>query len=180
MKFFLILIISFYMGCASLAEKAADSGGLTRIEMEQAAFKIAGKIAEHFKANPNKNGIFVALLATKNETSEQFPVELFDDALVRQLILNKIYTLRTDKRQDQLKEIAFDQKMGISGLDLGKLKSPNYFLKARIDENAFRSDGDKIVEQILTVEFIEVESLAVKVSEKEVFTKKAKTPGVGW
>ncbi|HNH09700.1 MAG TPA: penicillin-binding protein activator LpoB, partial [Leptospiraceae bacterium] len=120
-------------------------------------------------------------LATRNDTSEQIPTEIFDSALVKTLMKNKIYTLKVDARQDQLKQIKWDQQMGIGQFNLGNLKSPNYFVKSRIDENMFRSDGQKVVEQSMNVEFIHLESLAVMVSEKETFSKKAKdNQGLGW
>jgi hypothetical protein len=184
----LTLSLIFLATCSSGTQRidsdkdiTSDSGGLTRMELEKAAVRIAQKISVYFKKNPAPKGVFVALLATKNETSEQIPVEIFDDALVKELLRNKIVTLRTDKRQDQLKEVKIDQLLGTDNIDVGKLKSPNYFVKARIDENAFRSDGDKIVEQIMSVEFIEVASLGVMVSEKEVYRKKpVDNKGLGW
>jgi hypothetical protein len=182
----LFLILSFTYNCSSGAQRldvdsslVADTGGLTRAEMEEAAKTITEKIAVYFKKNPSQEGVFVALSPAKNETSEQLPTDIFDNSLIQEMLKKKIYTLRTEKRQDQLKEIKISQQMGAE-FNLGDLKSPNFFLRSRIDENAFRSEGNKIVEQILTVEFIQVSSLAVIVSEKQVFRKKAKSGGVGW
>lgn len=182
-----ILIIFFIISCSSGArrmdsdtELVSDSGGLTRKEMEEAAYVIAQKINVYFKKNPSPSGVFVALLPTRNDTSEQLPTDVFDNALIRQLTQNKIYTLRTEKREDQLKEIKLSQQLG-TDFDLGNLKSPNFFIRSRIDENAFRSDGKKIVEQILNVEFIQISNLAVAVSESQTFRKKARdSGGVGW
>ena len=175
------------MSCASGAarldsdsEMVSDSGGLTRKEMEEAATVIAMKINVYFKKNPSQGGVFVALLPTKNETSEQLPTDVFDNALIRQLSQNKIYTLRTEKREDQLKEIKLSQQLG-TDFDIGNLKSPNYFIRSRIDENAFSSGGKKIVEQILNVEFIQISSLTVAVTESQTFRKKARDKGgVSW
>ncbi|MCB1143368.1 MAG: penicillin-binding protein activator LpoB [Leptospiraceae bacterium] len=183
----MLILLSMLATCSSGAKRldsdsdmVSDTGGLTRTEMEEAARIITQKIAVYFKKNPSSEGIFVALTPTKNETSEQLPTDVFDNALVQEMIKNKIYTLRTEKRQDQLKEIKISQQMG-SDFDLGDLKSPNYFIRSRIDENMFRSDGKKIVEQILNVEFIQISSLAVAVSEKQTFRKKARdNSGVGW
>ncbi len=172
-----LLILSFsYCGPVK-----SDSGALTTSELESAGTKIGDKIAKHFKENPVEGGVFVALLATRNDTSEQIPTEIFDSALVKTLMKNKIYTIKVDARQDQLKQIKWDQQMGIGQFNLGNLKSPNYFVKSKIDENMFRSDGKKVVEQSLNVEFIHLESLVVMVSEKETFSKKAKdNQGLGW
>jgi hypothetical protein len=190
LKLFWIFLFFFtIVGCSSrtqyltnsaVSDKLADSGGLTRVEMETAAEKIAQKIAAHFKANPSPDGVFVAILRTKNETSEQIPTEIFENALVKALLLNKIFTLRTDKRENQLKEIKINQMLGVD-MDLGKLKSPNFFVRSTIDENMYKSGGDKIVEQTLNVELVEITSLIVTVSEKETYSKKARSnSGVDW
>lgn len=187
MNILTFLTIFFLISCASGAtrldsdsEMVSDSGGLTRKEMEEAAYVIAQKINVYFKKNPSQGGVFVALLATKNETSEQIPTDVFDNALIRQLTQNKIYTLRTEKREDQLKEIKLSQQLG-TDFDIGNLKAPNFFIRSRIDENAFSSGGKKIVEQTLNVEFIQVSSLAVVVTESQTFRKKARDRGgVTW
>lgn len=185
----MLVVLIFFLGCNSgtqyikndmISDRLADSGGLTRVEMEKAAEKIASKIAVHFKVKPSPDGVFLAILRTKNETSEQLATEIFENALVKALLQNKIYTLRTDKREDQLKEIKLGQMLG-TDMDLGKLKSPNFFVRSNIDENIYRSGGDKIVEQTLNVELVEVASLIVTVSEKETYSKKARSnKGVDW
>lgn len=168
-----------YLTESDISSRIADTGGLTRIEMEKAAERIALKIANAFKNRPS-SGVFVAILRTKNDTSEQIPTEIFENALVKNLLANKIFTLRTDKREDQLKEIKMSQMLG-TDLDLTNLKSPNYFVRSQISENVFRSEGDKIIEHTLSVELVEVGSLVVSVSEKETFSKKAKSKkGVDW
>ncbi|MCX7998123.1 MAG: penicillin-binding protein activator LpoB [Leptospiraceae bacterium] len=190
MKNLILLTLSLWFsscgtGASYLTEKEAssrlaDSGGLTRVEMEKAAERIASKIAASFQNRPSTTGVFVAILRTKNDTSEQIPTEIFENALVKNLLLNKIFTIRTDKREDQLKEIKISQMLG-TDLDLTNLKSPNYFVRSNISENVFRSSGDKIIEHTLTVELVEVGSLVVSISEKETFSKKAKSKsGVEW
>jgi hypothetical protein len=186
-KLFVFILLFSIVSCASGAKRldsdtdmVSDSGGLTRKEMEEAAFLIARKINVYFQKKPSSNGVFVALTPTKNETSEQLPTDVFDNELIKQLLKNKIYTLRTEKREDQLKEIKLSQQLG-TDFDLGELKSPNFFIRSRIDENAFRSEGKKIVEQILTVEFIQISNLTVAVSESQTFRKKARdSGGVSW
>jgi hypothetical protein len=169
-----------YLGESEMESKLADTGGLTRVELEKAAEKISQKIISNFKINKPKEGVFVAILRTKNDTSEQIPTEVFENALVKNLMLGKIFTLRTDKREDQLKEIKISQMLG-TDLDLTNLKSPNFFVRSTISENMFRSGGDKIVEHTLNVELVEVSSLIVAVSEKETFSKKAKNnKGLDW
>jgi hypothetical protein len=65
-----ILFFLFIISCSSGArrldsdsELVSDSGGLTRKEMEEAAYVIAQKINVYFKKNPSSSGVFVALLA---------------------------------------------------------------------------------------------------------------------
>ena len=187
MKYIFFSILLLFFSCSSGASRldsdsdmVSDTGGLTRKEMEEAAVIIAQKINVYFKKNPSPSGVFVALLPTRNDTSEQLPTDVFDNALIRQLAQNKIYTLRTEKREDQLKEIKLSQMLG-TDFDIGNLKSPNYFIRSRIDENTFKSDGKKIVEQILNVEFIQISTLAVAVTENQTYRKKAKDRGgVSW
>lgn len=189
MKFFILLLFSLlvsycgtgagYLSDSEVSSKLSDTGGLTRVEMEKAAERIASKISTAFQNRPS-TGVFVAILRTKNDTSEQIPTEIFENALVKNLLLNKIFTIRTDKREDQLKEIKISQMLG-TDLDLTNLKSPNYFVRSTISENVFKSGGDKIIEHTLSVELVEVSSLVVSVSEKETFSKKAKSKsGVDW
>lgn len=162
-----------------MSTRLSDSGGLNRMELERAAAEIAAKIVVNFKKNPEPGGVFLVITATKNDTSEQIPTDVFENALVRNVKAGGIYTLRTDKREDQLKQISINQKLGGDmSLDL---KSPNYFVRTKIDENMFTNKGDKIVEQVLNVELVKVSSLEVAFTDKVVFTKKAvSNKGMGW
>lgn len=187
-KILLVLLLLFGLVSCSTGARllnpdshlVSDSGGLTRYEMEAASKKIAYKISEHFKANPDPKGVFLVMIPVKNETTEQIPTEIFENSLVAELSKYKIYTLRTDKRLEQLNEIKISQQLG-QEFDLGELKSPNYFVRSRIDENAFRSDGKQIVEQVLNVELLNLASLVVKVSSQETYRKQAKRgTGVSW
>ncbi|MEM7180459.1 MAG: penicillin-binding protein activator LpoB [Spirochaetota bacterium] len=182
MTLFLPLLVSCISGpkrLNSATDLLSDTGGLTRIEMEKAADVFALKISEHFKKNPRPEGVFLALRPTKNETSEQIPTELFDKALERHLLRRKIYTVRTRDRKQALEELKFNQQVADSlNMDL---KSPNYFVRTRIDESMFRSSGDTIVEQILNIELVSVETTLVAWSEKVSYRKQAASNnGVGW
>jgi hypothetical protein len=185
-KFILTISILFYFGCSGAKELDSqikllkDSGGLSQFELNKAGEKIGKDIIVHFKKNPNPNGVALAILLTKNDTSEQLSTDVFEEALVRILLLGKITTLRTDKRAEQLKEIKLGLQLG-TGLSSANLKSPNYFIKTVISEEMFSSSGDKIVEQILNTELINVESLSVDFSNKETFRKQAvQGKGIGW
>jgi hypothetical protein len=183
---FLFLVLLLFNQCASSSSYVQpdgllkDSGGLTKTELLRAANKIGGDIIVHFKKNPNPNGVAVAILSTKNDTTEQISTDVFEEALVATLLAGKISTLRTDKRQEQLKEIKINQLIG-GNLSAANLRSPNYFVKTTISEDIFTSSGDKIVQQILNTELINIETLGVDFSNKQEYTKKAvSNKGLGW
>jgi len=187
--FFIIFTILIFFSCASSPKRLdvekdilADTGELTPIELERTAKRLGDSIAKYFKNNPNPDGIFVALLPTKNNTSEQISVDVFDNVLVQQLLKNGIYTVRTEDRSTALKEIEFSMSgLAEKPLSIGKMKSPNYFIKTDIDENMFRSKGDKIVEQVINIELREVTTQLVKWSDRVVYRKKAvSSGGLGW
>ena len=134
----------------------------------------------NFRKNPNPKGVALAILQTKNDTSEQIPTEVFENTLVATMLAGKISTIRTDKRAEQLKEIKLSQQLG-TDLSAANLKSPNYFIRTSIDENMFRSGGDKIVEQVLNVELLSIETGEVAFSNKKTYRKQAvSNRGVGW
>lgn len=185
----LISLSLIIVSCASSPKRMdlekdvlADTGELTPVELERTAKKLGDSIANYFKINPNPDGIFVALLPTKNNTSEQISVDVFDNVLVNQLLKNGIYTVRTEDRSTALKEIEFSMTGLVDKpLSIGKMKSPNYFIKTDIDENMFRSKGDKIVEQVINIELREVTTQLVKWSDRIVYRKKAVSGGgLGW
>jgi len=187
--FFILFTILIFFSCASSPKRLdvekdilADTGELTPIELERTAKRLGDSIAQYFKNNPNPDGIFVALLPTKNNTSEQISVDVFDNVLVQQLLKNGIYTVRTEDRSTALKEIEFSMSgLAEKPLSIGKMKSPNYFIKTDIDENMFRSKGDKIVEQVINIELREVTTQLVKWSDRVVYRKKAvSSGGLGW
>lgn len=192
MRIFVVLFVIAYLsfsGCTSTPKRldtnrdiVADTGELTRYELEKSATQMAKSIAEHFKNNPQKEGIFVALLPTKNDTSEQIPTDVFDNTLVNELRKAAIFTLRTETRSQALSEIKFSLTgLTEKELSIGKMKSPNFFIKTDIIENMFKHKGDKIVEQVVNIELIEVLTQVVVWSDKVVYRKKAvKAGGVGW
>ncbi|MDZ4728171.1 MAG: penicillin-binding protein activator LpoB [Leptospira sp.] len=185
-----ILTIVFLISCSSGAKRlddktdfVADSGGLTSQELVRAAEKLADEIGVFFKENPSEVGVFVAHYPTRNDTSEQIQTELFDNAFVSKLIKNKIYTVRTKSREQSLEEIQFSLSgLTSNRLSIGKLKSPNYFVRCEINENMFTADGEKIVEQSINIELVEVETTIAVWSEKVSYRKQAVrgNKGVGW
>ncbi|MBK8398970.1 MAG: penicillin-binding protein activator LpoB [Leptospiraceae bacterium] len=183
----LTISLFFFQNCSSGPKRldesqdiVSDSGGLTRQELEIAADKIGKDIIVHFKKKPDPKGMALAILQTKNDTSEQIPTDVFENALVATMLSGKITTIRTDKRSEQLKEIKLSQQLG-TDLSAANLKSPNYFIRTSIDENMFRSEGDKIVEQVLNVELLSIETGIVVFSSKKIYRKQAvSNRGVGW
>ena len=137
----------------------ADSGELTRQELEGPAKRFSDSIAEHFSKKNLPNGIFVALLPTKNDTSEEIPIKVFDSFFVDGLRKKGIYTVRTEDRSTALKEIEFNMSgLAESSLSVGKMKSPNYFIKVDISESAFRQGKGRILEQTFNAELRNVET----------------------
>lgn len=188
-SFITLLFLTWSTGCASGAKRIdtqkdllADTGELTRQELEKAAIKHAAGISEYFEKNPQKEGIFVALLPTKNETSEIIAIEVFDHIMVNQLLEKGIYTVRTEDRSTALSEIEFGQTGMVSNpLSVGKMKSPNYYIKTDILEFTFTSRGKKIVEQSINTELRQVETQLVVWSKREVYRKQAaQNSSVNW
>ncbi len=179
------VILQNTLSCASGAERVdlkqdlvSDSGGLSRAELEQAASEAAGKIALYFKENPMPDGIFVAHLPTKNETSEMIPTEFFDSKFVSELLKKGIFTVRTNQRQLSMKEIAFSQSgMTSNMLSIGNMKSPNFFVRTVISEAMMNVRGRRIMEQTVSVELVSVETQIAVWSDSTAFRKKAAERG---
>jgi len=171
----------FLVSCSSGAKRldltsdlVSDSGGLTSQELQISAEKLADEIGKYFRENPREEGVFVAHFPTRNDTSEQIQTELFDNSFVSRLLRNKIFTVRANKREQALNEIQFSLSgMTSNRLSLGKLKSPNFFVRCDINENLFTAGGDKIVEQSINIELVEVETTIAVWSEKVSYRKKA-------
>ena len=189
-SFISALAVICLMGCATTTKRldanedmTADSGELTRGELEKAAHNMAQKVAAHFAANKPPGGIFVAFLPTKNDTSDQLPVNVFDNRVVGDLLAAKIYTVRVEDRNKALSEIAFSQTGATAaGITAGNMRSPNFFIQTDINENVFKSGGDRIVEQVLNFELRSVETQLVVFSDRVVYRKKPRNQkgGVTW
>jgi PBP1b-binding outer membrane lipoprotein LpoB len=179
------LMLHSVVSCASGGERVdlrqdlvSDSGGITRSELEQSATEFAGKISQYFKKNPRSEGIFVAHLPTKNETSEMIPTEFFDSKFVSELTNNGIFTVRTKQRKMSMEELAFSQSgMTSNALSIGNMKSPNFFVKTSITEAMFNVKGSRIMEQTVSIELVDVETNIAVWSDRTVFRKKAASRG---
>lgn len=188
MKASVMMLIVLMVSCASGAKRldtetdlVSDTGGITRQEMEKAAVKFAGKIGSYFKEE-NREDIFIAFFPTKNDTSEMIPTEFFDNRFVAALIKEGIFTVRTETRDRSLKEIRFSQSgLAANNLELGRMTSPNYFVSCKIGENMYLSGGERIVEQAIDVELVDVESQIAVWSDRVVYRKQAaERGGAGW
>jgi len=190
LKILLSLFLFVLSSCSSSAKRldlesdmVSDSGGLTSQELQISAEKLANEIGKYFKENPKDEGVFVVHYPTRNDTSEQIQTELFDNTFVSKLLKNKIFTVRANKREQALNEIQFSMSgMTQNRLSLGKLKSPNFFVRCDINENMFTAGGEKIVEQSINIELVEVETTIAVWSEKVSYRKKAVrgNKGVSW
>jgi len=188
-KNIIIILILLLAGCASTPkrldtekEMLADSGELTSHELEKSAQNLSAFIIEYFKSHPDKNGVFVALLPTKNDTSEQIPTKDFDNTLVNELRKGNIYTVLTETRSQSLAEIEFSMTgLTEKPMSIGELKSPNYFIKTDITESMYRHKGNKIIEQTINIELVKVTTSIAVWGEKVKFRKRAASSGgVGW
>ena len=187
--FMALISLILFSGCSSSAKRLdmdedmlADSGELTSAELENTAKKLAKSIVDYFKKHPVKEGVFVALLPTKNDTSEQIPTKVFDNTLVNELRKGEVFTVLTETRSQSLKEIEFSMTgLTEKPLSLGKMKSPNFFIKTDITESLFRHDGDKIVEQIINIELVKITTQVALWGDKVKYRKQAAgSGGVGW
>ncbi len=184
----LIALICF-AGCASTPkrldtekEMLSDTGELTSDELEKSAKSLAGKIIEHFKSHAHAEGVFVALLPTKNDTSEQIPTKVFDNTLVNELRKGDVFTILTETRTRSLQEIEFSMTgLTEKPLSIGEMKSPNYFIKTDITESMFKHKGDKIIEQVINIELVKVNTSIAVWGDKVKYRKQAVGGGgVGW
>ena len=184
-------VLMLIMSCKSTKyvnkdeQMLANSGMITRQEMEKTAEDFANAVAAHYKAKQGGTitDVFVALLPTVNDTSEEVQTAVYDDALVSALRKQGIYTVRVESRGAALKEMTFNQSgMADNALSLGKMKSPNYFVKTKLKENFFKSGKDRIMEHTIYTELQSIESQLVVWDDKATFRKKLANSGsgVGW
>src|SRR6056297_702476 len=175
----ILLILVTLSGCVSTnagrSGSAADTGVLTRSEMESAAAEISVKIGSAFRdrGKGTIENVFVALLPTKNDTSEMIDTEIFDYALVDEMRSEGIFTVRPEDRDTALEEMKFNiSGLAEESLSLGEMKSPNYFIKTVISESFYRRDSHRIMEHTIRVELRSVETQLVVWSDAKTYTKK--------
>jgi len=143
--------------------------------MESAAAEISVKIGSAFRdrGKGTIENVFVALLPTKNDTSEMIDTEIFDYALVDEMRSEGIFTVRPEDRDTALEEMKFNiSGLAEESLSLGEMKSPNYFIKTVISESFYRRDSHRIMEHTIRVELRSVETQLVVWSDAKTYTKK--------
>ena len=184
-----LICLSFIFSCKSVAVRldpkkdiVADTGELTRFELEKTAVEFAVNVKAYFVQNPDSRGVFLASIPSKNETSEQLPTTVFDQVFARELLKQGIYTVKVSSREEALKEVQFSNTGATSNtLSIGKLKSPNYFVKVVVTENAYKANGLKIAEQSINLEIVDIETTIVKWADSTTYRKQAaKTSNSGW
>lgn len=154
---------------------AADTGVLTRQEMEIAAAEMAVGIGEMFRRQGDGKieNVFVALLPTRNDTSEIIDTDILDFALVDELRAEGVFTVRPEDREAALEEMTFNiSGLAEESLSLGEMKSPNYFIKIVVSESFYLSGQDRIMEQVIRLEMRAVETQLVVWSDSKTFSKK--------
>lgn len=169
----------FFAGCVGVSAgavgTAADTGVLTRVEMEEAAADMAVEMGEMLRTRGGGEiiDVFVALLGTRNDTSEMIDVEIFEYALVEDLRGEGVFTVRPEDRDAALEEMQFNiSGLAEESLSLGSMKSPNFFIKTVLSENFYQRGSERIMEHTIRVELRSVETQLVEWSDSVTFTKK--------
>ncbi len=159
-----------------------NAGEITIQELHSSTVKFSAGISGYFSDNPSKNGVFIAFLSTKNETSEIIPTNIFDKGLTRELNKSSIYTVKVEKREEILSEFKFSRSgLTKNTLAMGQLRSPNFFIECVINEQSFKHGNKPIVEQVINIELIEVKTSLVVWSDSVSYRKKTLvSPTVSW
>ena len=154
---FLFFLFEVFISCRSVTKRLdsnkdliADTGELTRYELEKAAVKFSKQIVDYFQKNSKEEGVFIAFLPTKNETSESLSTKVFDNTIVQELIKNNIFTVRVNNRESALKEFEFSQTGLTDGtISVGKLKSPNFLYILKLTKIFFAIVAIKLLNRLL-------------------------------
>ncbi len=160
--FFIGLIFIFMTSCkTSPAIKSTENSTTTDILRISKSF--AETIDAFFeKTASDKKNTLVALLMTKNDTVDDIPVDLLDSALVKELLARDIFTVRTEDRGLALNELQFQLAGFAEGnLETAQMKTPDYFIKVKIDENRYRAK--KKTRNIERAFFMELRSVQTQI-----------------
>ena len=184
----IFILVSFLFSCSINVGSRNSRGsysegqGISRKQLKATSKQFATKISKYFNNNSHQDGVFVAMLPVKNDTTEDIPVGMLEFSLVNYLLDDKIYTVRTEDRKKALEEVEFN----LSGLSdnefsIGKMKTPNYFVQVNIQENYIRSGSRRLVEYSFLMELRSAETQLVVASDSESFKKKINNNGdVSW
>ncbi len=179
--YFIFFCLVFFAACGSSSKKLIKNTDtiLDSNEFKVIASRFADKIGAYVEkqkaANPDSD-YFLALLPIKNNTLNNLPVDVLGFDLVQQLLTKNIYTIRREDREEALGEIEL-QLSGFSDnqVAVGQMKTPNYFIKIKIEENYLQRNREKLVEQSILLELRSVATQLVVLSDKVEFLKEKKT-----
>lgn len=178
----MIGLLAGLMACKS-TPKTVEEGETTfsGLELKRISQKFADKIARYFYREGIADSVFVALLNTKNDTTEDIPVDVLDFNLVNSLLSTNVFTVRTEDRGRAIDEIEFNLSgMSDTKLQTGRMKTPNYFIKIIIKENYLRQGGKRISEFTVLMELRSVETQLVHASDIVQFTKQSSRTARDW
>lgn len=180
----LICTLIFVSGCKSKPQTViAGERSVSGYELKNVANQFSKKIINYFYRKNLQDKVLVALLNTKNDTTERLPVDVLDFSLVNNLLASNIYTVRTEDRSRAIEEIEFNLSgLSDSNLKIGTMKSPNFFIKMKIKENHLRQGDNRIVEFTIIMELRSVETQLVVASDLIQFTKESgiSSNKLGW
>ncbi len=182
MRVLMVLFISWALfSCGSTSKRVAKnknvvlSSGEFKLIAEKFSNKIADFINEKKQDNPEQS-YFLALLPTKNNTLNNLPLNALEFNLVKDLLEKKIPVVRREDRQEALQELEL-QLAGFSenNLTIGEMKTPNFFIKMKIEENYLSERRKRLVEQTILLELRSVATQLVVLSDRVEFFKEKKT-----
>ena len=175
------LIFSFLLSCQSTSKKVVRNKGTVlsgdefSLIAEKFSHEIANFINEKRENNPGRN-YFLALLPTKNNTLNNLPLDVLEFKLVNNLLKKKVFVIRREDRKQALDEIEL-QLFGLSGdkTEIGAMKTPDFFIKMKIEENYLQNRREKLVEQTILLELRNIATQLVEFSHSVEFFKEKKT-----
>ncbi|MCB1143979.1 MAG: hypothetical protein H7A24_09770 [Leptospiraceae bacterium] len=187
MKFFLWIVL-FSFSCSVFQNKTSyrsleDEEGNPEWgprEIQETVQTMVVSMESFFKSKNKKPYLEIGKI--KNKTSEHIEVSMITDELMLDLSKKNIVFIDRSQREDSLKELALSQKGVIderSGIEAGKLLSPNFKLIGEINDNVRYDDGEKLQYLIVNLKLIGFETGAVEWQESKKFYKVTKMKSFG-
>ena len=161
--------------------KAEGSQNWGPKEVKITVNKMVGSLVQYLKAN-NKEA-YLSVSKIRNRTSEHIDTQMLSNAIVTELIKQKIKFIDMSSRGDSIKEIEAGQTGLVDSdyaVSAGGLKSPNYFLNGDITDNVRIADGEKIQYLVTTLRLTDVASNQAEWQEQQEFLKTSDTEKYTW